>query len=980
MDQSAQFQGSSDTVAQAVRRELIRVLFGSPSVPLINGVALLVTAGVLWPIFPLWISVTWLITGLCIVFVRLLLWWRFKKSKAEGNQIDRWAWRFTLATMAIGCQWGLLASTVLVAPQPIYYLFAAFVVGGLSAGSAMRNSPYPPAFYAFIGTAAPPMVVVLLLEGHLIAIAMGGLLLTFIVVMILVGRENHQHFAEYIRMKIEQEVLNADLKHATLHLTQQIEEKERIAHALQESSERFRAIGDNALDAIVISDGDGRVVYWNPAAERTFGFTAAESIGRSIHQIVAPSQKQEDAASGYSLFSASGQGEVLGKTIRLRALRKNGEEFPADLSVSSMKLGQVWHALGILRDVSDQERAMHAIEERQLELEEAQQLAHIGNWSFDPQTGTTTWSDELYRLFALDAAHAPPTLAEYEGLLAAESFANLSHAMQACLKSGLPFEIDLEFQPSGARGGWVSMRGEAREDAQGRRHLRGTCQDITARKGAEELARDQESMFRSLVEQNTSGIFIVSEDQSIAYLNPAALEMLGFPDAGQVIGQPVLRMVHNSDRERAESAMRDLFTGRERATEIAVAIRRSDGMTLDVLAKGAIATFKRRPAIITVLVDFTERRRAEDEIVKLNQQMADTLAVLQRRERDLTTLAQLSDLLQSCPATVAAYPIIGRMAATLFPRSSGSLAMRNAESLDFLWVETWGTDGSCMLTGLQPENCQALQEVRIIDDSDSVLPIQCPYRHARHGQTSVCIPLKIQGHTSGLVRLTLPGEIPFDDAMQQVLHSFASVVELSLANLQFRESLVEQALRDPLTGLFNRRYLMETLPREIRRAQRRGAPLTIAMLDIDHFKQLNDAHGHDAGDLILAELGALFVGALRADDIVCRYGGEEFLFLLPGCNLTMAKQRMSTIAFKVRKCTYTLRDIALPSITLSIGLAALTEGLSDCESLITAADQAMYAAKRMGRDQIACASPLSEESSATPTPCGAESDPESGQF
>jgi diguanylate cyclase (GGDEF)-like protein/PAS domain S-box-containing protein len=945
---------ASSAVDLAVHRELICLLFGSPSVPLTNGVVILVTAGMLWRCFPFWVSLSWLITSLGVVLARLILWSRFRKRGSESGGLEPWARRFTLTTALMGCFWGLMASVTFLAPEPIDYLFVAFVVAGLSAGSAIRLSPHPPAFYAFIGTAAPPMVIALFLQGRLISIAMSGLMLGFMVVMILQGRENHRRLADSIRIKIEQEILNADLQKVTRDLRDQIAEKEKIALALEESGERFQAIANNALDAIIISDSSGKVVYWNPAAERTFGFTAEESMGRSVHNFLAPPRDRQKAIDRYAHFAATGEGAVLGKTLRLRALRKDGDEFPADLSVSSMNLGGSRHALGMVRDVSDQESAMKALEERQVQLEEAQRLAHIGNWSFDLETGVTTWSSELFRIFGRDPALPPPTPAEFESFLSAESFARTAQAVDACLAGGLPFEIDLELQSAGATPHWASMRGEARKGPNGRMHLRGTCQDITARKGAEALALEQESIFRSLAEQNMTGIFIISEAATIAYVNPAGLELLGILDEDAILGRPVLEWISDPDKARSGAVIAGLIEGRERTAKIALTVLRVDGRPVDVIAHGAIATFKGRRAIVVVLVDITERLRAENEIVKLNHQMADTLAVLQRRESDLTTIAKLSDMLQSCRAVTEAYPVIAETAASLFPLASGSLAMVNAETQDLVRVSAWGPEPPWSLPGFQEADCRALRTDQAYESTGAERRVPCQHLNAGPGKCCLCIPLKVQGKTRGLVSLVLAEGCAFDDATRQVLHSFADVVKLSLANLQFRESLVEQAFRDPLTGLFNRRYLMETLPREIRRAQRRGSPVTIAMLDIDHFKRFNDVYGHDAGDLVLAQLALEFAGSLRADDVACRYGGEEFLFLLPDCSLAAAYQRMTDICVKIRRRDNIFRGKTLPGTTLSIGLAALSDSLSTSESLITAADKAMYTAKRMGRDRIEC--------------------------
>jgi diguanylate cyclase (GGDEF)-like protein len=177
-------------------------------------------------------------------------------------------------------------------------------------------------------------------------------------------------------------------------------------------------------------------------------------------------------------------------------------------------------------------------------------------------------------------------------------------------------------------------------------------------------------------------------------------------------------------------------------------------------------------------------------------------------------------------------------------------------------------------------------------------------------------------------------------------------IKLSLANLGLRETLREQATRDQLTGLFNRHYLAEFLPRETDRARRNGMPLAVAMLDIDNFKLFNDSHGHDAGDEVLKAMGTMLANAARARDIVCRYGGEEFLLALPECTPMEAQARLQQICSELKQATFVFKGQSLPTVMVSVGLAQMSDELASADELITAADQALYAAKKAGRDRI----------------------------
>jgi diguanylate cyclase (GGDEF)-like protein len=166
-----------------------------------------------------------------------------------------------------------------------------------------------------------------------------------------------------------------------------------------------------------------------------------------------------------------------------------------------------------------------------------------------------------------------------------------------------------------------------------------------------------------------------------------------------------------------------------------------------------------------------------------------------------------------------------------------------------------------------------------------------------------------------------------------------------------QEHLREQSVRDPLTGVFNRRYLIETLEQEIHRAQRSGAPLTVAVVDVDHFKSINDLLGHDAGDRVLTKVAQTLASNVRDEDVVCRYGGEEFVVVLPGTTLEVASERAA-------RWQSELRSMILPDalegrpITISVGLASAPAQDTSGEELVRLADEAMYVAKRRGRDRV----------------------------
>ena len=175
---------------------------------------------------------------------------------------------------------------------------------------------------------------------------------------------------------------------------------------------------------------------------------------------------------------------------------------------------------------------------------------------------------------------------------------------------------------------------------------------------------------------------------------------------------------------------------------------------------------------------------------------------------------------------------------------------------------------------------------------------------------------------------------------------------MAIANLKLRDTLRQQSIRDPLTGLYNRRFLEESLGRELALAQRKGDSLATFMLDVDHFKRFNDSYGHEAGDAVLRTLGRTLKEMARASDIVCRFGGEEFTAILIGARLDGAVEWGNRLMSRVRKLDTKGGGQPLGRITISMGLALYPGHGQDIETLLQAADVALYEAKRSGRDRL----------------------------
>jgi diguanylate cyclase (GGDEF)-like protein len=260
-----------------------------------------------------------------------------------------------------------------------------------------------------------------------------------------------------------------------------------------------------------------------------------------------------------------------------------------------------------------------------------------------------------------------------------------------------------------------------------------------------------------------------------------------------------------------------------------------------------------------------------------------------------------------------------------------------------------------------PEMCWALTcgKVHLAENPDTDL--FCAHTQQEPIGPHLCIPFFVQHEVCGVLHLRLAP--PAEDqpgtewtrlcaAKQRLGTALAEQVSLALSNILLREQLHQQAVRDPLTGLYNRRMLDEALNREIRRASRAGRTFGIILFDVDHFKRFNDTYGHPAGDTLLAALGDLLRMLFRAEDILCRYGGEEFLIILPEASLPDALARAEDLRREASRMQVRHQNQDLPTVTISLGVAAFPVHGTSGHALVQRADAALYQAKMDGRNQV----------------------------
>ncbi|MBL8377413.1 MAG: diguanylate cyclase [Burkholderiales bacterium] len=360
-----------------------------------------------------------------------------------------------------------------------------------------------------------------------------------------------------------------------------------------------------------------------------------------------------------------------------------------------------------------------------------------------------------------------------------------------------------------------------------------------------------------------------------------------------------------------------------------------------------------------------ERVEAADQISRLNQDLERRVAertaaserasaLLAARGREAAAIGEMTGVLQVAENLEEAGRLVARyLPVILHGTAAGALYLLRASRDSLERLSTWGD--TVFTASFPPAQCWGMRRGQPHGSLDGAVPLRCA--HVADGEApggTLCLPLVAQGESLGLLEVVY-AEAGDADSRSDRLAAAKRITEqlsLALANVRLRESLREQSIRDALTGLHNRRYLEESLDRELARSARDGQPLAVFMLDVDHFKRYNDTHGHDAGDAVLRELGRELRKCARASDIVCRFGGEEFVVVLADASGDAASAWSERFMQNVRAMEVRLGNRALPSITVSMGLAVFPQHADGADALLRAADEALYEAKRDGRDRL----------------------------
>ena len=671
---------------------------------------------------------------------------------------------------------------------------------------------------------------------------------------------------------------------------------------------QFRFLVDNVSLPIIVADGAGRIEYFNQAAETLFGYGEAELVGQPFEMLIAE-RNRENGRREIAAARQAERGSGMGQGLVIAGRRRDASEFTAEVNV-----GPRWEDSDsgfslVLRDITrwqEAEQNMTALlmqkEEAHYESEALRSASVLlsQNLKFDAVLGAIL--NSLGRLLAFDAA----------SILTVEEDSRL--VLQACHGGG-----------AGAASDSGSSRAKVFDI-----HEHGLLQRVV---------QTRESILLSeRDEKNSPGIWISERAQSSA--------MIPLVVADRVVAICAIEKSEPGSFTEDHVRRAELLVA-----QAAVAIQ--NARLFEQVEKYSSELEQK----------VKEHGRSKELLAETNQKLSSSLAELERRNYEVSRISEFADLLQACQVSEEVYQVFEVYCPRILVGRDGALYMINSSKLAVEAVAGWALSGLSEPVFV-PEACWALRRSRPHATDLGDLKLRCPHLKGLNTSRTVCVPIVAHGEALGILALiektspeadTLTPESA--EAEIRVATAMAEQIGLSLANLKLREKLRTQSVRDPLTGMFNRRYMEESVARELLRVTRKNAPMGIMMVDIDHFKKFNDTYGHEAGDTLICAVAKVLQSTVRGEDIVCRYGGEEFTLVMPEACQEITLKRANALCQQIREISIQHRGQPLGRISISVGVAMLPEHGKTAEDLLRAADLALYEAKAAGRDRVVVSQP-----------------------
>ena len=353
-----------------------------------------------------------------------------------------------------------------------------------------------------------------------------------------------------------------------------------------------------------------------------------------------------------------------------------------------------------------------------------------------------------------------------------------------------------------------------------------------------------------------------------------------------------------------------------------------------------------------LLRDAIARQKSSMETLRINEQLERSVGALEDTARESELMTTARSELQLCINVQQVYDTAAVSFSRLLPGTGGCLYMIDDTRHSVEVVSSWGAANADHFS--PPDSCCGLRSGQPRWRQPGASEIHCGHFFGSAPERYHCRPIVAHGNTIGILYVQCESDAAVNDVNNRMdaMRQLIQITALAIASLNLRTRLENQSIRDSLTGLFNRHFMQISLEREMVRAHRRKQIMAVLMLDVDHFKRFNDSHGHAAGDAVLKAFAEIFRNNIRAEDIACRYGGEEFTIILPDTNVAGACDRAASIVSAVNQLKVHAGQHTFDGFGISIGIAFYPGDGDTTEELLQHADAALYDAKRNGRNQV----------------------------
>lgn len=732
-----------------------------------------------------------------------------------------------------------------------------------------------------------------------------------------------------------------------LMMVTDITARKRTEEALRESEARFRAVWETATEAIALTDKDGILRMVNPSFLTLFGYAASDILGQHFRLLFF----EERIAWAEKTYQQMFQGMTPGGHLESEVKRADGTRFVIEAHVALVQQDdQPLAMLAVMRDITERKRMEEELHRNKALLQSFLDHSPSAMFVVDLQ-GKYLLTNNRAALWA--GIELKQIIGSYYINIFPEEMVKEWHARnQRVFDTGQSVEVEERLLIHGVPGIYLTTLFPIFDPQWSIAAVGGITTDINERKRAEAALEQQRLFLRQILDINPNLIFARDQQGRFTLVNQTLADLYG-TTVENLIGKtdadlnPNLEEVHEIWQEDQEV----IRTSREKV----IPERFIRGITgwerwFSIVKRPIFQPDGTVDQVLVVASDITPRKRAEEELLRANELLLRSIRELEQRNREMALLNEMGDFFQACLTQEEAYHTVNRFAPRLFRGNPGGLYLLNRNLTILEAVATWGDAPPAALV-LIAEACWALRLGRPYTSLDDENEVPCFSHDTPMTPGYICIPIIAQGETLGVFRQYIAG-LPAHEQYAQLARTVAKQIALALANLRLRERLHQQAVRDPLTGLFNRRYLNESLERELSRAARQQHPVGVIMLDIDYFKQINDTYDHDTGDAVLRVLAQFLETNIRAGDIVCRYGGEEFTLVLPEASLEDTRRRAETLRRDITRITVKYAGRSLEPISASFGVAAFPEHGTTASVLIRAADGALYQAKTAGRNRV----------------------------